>query len=330
MKKENLEEDGRALWNNFTENESSAFWNNYETLLNQAKNAQQFRLQSIIDKENEVQLQPLVVMDISKASLLTNVLAAKPVARHFFRHNYLPLLVLVGIFSFSMYMYSEYAQGDDSKRKEQWMHASLNKKERRSFDYLMNREEKLHGFTNRGKKLDYLIYKFNLIDWSKTPANLNDTTRKIYQLFDPGYKEIHYTEYKPGRFRQVIKVLGKYFIQYSSDDLEEIELKDYKIYRANLSLRYKGELVEENPYVFRKNVFRKAFYFKADVHKQVKEKFEKTVPYMHSYNNIGERVEIESNAQVDIFLKTELLANYKFRPNAADLEREEGKTEFQF
>jgi len=330
MKKENLEEDGRTLWNNFTEDDSSDFWNNYETLLAQAKNTQQFRLQAIIDKENEVELQPLVVMDISKAALLTNALAAKPAAKHFFRHNYLPLLVLVGIFSFSMYMYSKYAQGDDSKRKEQWMYASLNKKERRSFDYLMNREEKLHGFTNRGKKLDYLIYKFNLIDWSKTPANLNDTTRKIYQLFDPGYKEIHYTEYKPGRFRQVVQVLGKYFIQYSPNDLQEIDLKDYKIYRANISLRYKGELVEENTYVYRKNVFRKAFYFKNDIHKLVKEKFEKTVPYLHSYNAIGRRVKVESNAQVDIFLKTELMANYTFRPNAVDLEQANKEIKFQF
>ncbi|OJJ20314.1 hypothetical protein BKI52_17775 [marine bacterium AO1-C] len=330
MKKENLEEDGRSLWNNFTENDPSAFWNNYETLLTQAKNAQQFRLQAIVDKENEVDLQPLVVMDISKTSLLANVLAAKPLAKRFFRHNYLALLVLIGIFSFSLYMYSEYAQGDDSKRKEQWIYALLNKKERRNFDYLMNKEEKLHGFTNRGKKLDYLIYKFNLIDWSKAPINLNDTTRKIYQLFDPGYKEIHYTEYKPGRFRRVVKVLDKYFIQYSTNDLEEIELKDYKIYRANLSLRYKGELVEQNSYIYRKNVLRKAFYVKFDDERLKEGKLEKTVPYLHSFNDVGERLEIKSNTMIDIFIKTELIADYKFRPNAVDLSKKGQEVDFQF
>ena len=328
LKQENLEDDGRALWSNFTENNSSDFWSNYETLLTQARNTQQFRLQAIVDKENELELQPLVVMDVSKASLMTNAMATQPLAKRFLRQNYLAMLVLLGIFSFSMYMYSHYTQGNDSKKKEQWIYTSLNKRERRAFDYLMNKEEKLHGFTNRGKKLNYLIYKFNLVDWSKPPINLNDTTRKIYQLFDPGNLEIHYTEYKPGRFRRIIKVLEKYYLQHSIDDLEEIELTEYNVYRAGLTLRYKGELVKSDYYYYRKNVFKNAFLFKVEDPAYKKEKFEKTVPYLHSYNAIGERISIENNHLIDVFIKTGMISRNKFRPNALDLFEEQPSADF--
>lgn len=326
MEQENLVEESNQLWNVFAEQEEAIFWGNYEILLKQAKNDQQYRLQAIIDKENEMTLQAVPVVDISKAAFLSNILASKPVARQFLRHNALAMSVMAGIIAFGLFMYSKYNQTDESKRKEEWLYALLNKRERRSFDYLMDKEKRLEGFSSRSKKLNFLFYKFNLVDWSKDPINLNDTTRKIYQLFDPGYKEVHYTEYKPGRFRKVVKVLDKYFIQYSKDDLEQIDPKEYKIYRASLSLRYKGELVlTDNSfyYRYRKNVLRNGYYFRREDYKPTEERFEKIVPYLYSYNEVGEKVTIKNSALINVFLKTNLLPDYSFRSGSYEPYKDE-------
>ena len=177
------------------------------------------------------------------------------------------------------------------------------------------------------------FYKFNLVDWSKSPINLNDTTRKIYQLFDPGYKEIHYTEYEPGHFRKVVKVFDKYFIQYSKDNLEQIDPKEYKIYRASLSLRYKNELVlDDDPRydLYLKNIFKKSDYFSRPDYKPTKERLEKTVPFLYSYNEIGEKVTIKNSALIDVFLKTNLLPNYNFRPGKQNHHKDEPEINIDF
>ena len=163
MRQEHLVEESNQLWNVFAEQEEAIFWDNYEILIKQAKNDKQYRLQAIIDKENELILQAVPVIDISKAAFRTNILASKPVARLFLRHNALAMVVMMVIIVFGLFMYSKYAQTEDYKRKEAWLYALMNRRDRISFDYLMNKEERLKSFDKRGERLNFLFYKFKTI-----------------------------------------------------------------------------------------------------------------------------------------------------------------------
>lgn len=252
MQENSIEDQAQQLWQSFDENHQELFWDAYGPLLLQLKETQESRVQYL--KEGIV-TQPLFVVDVSKDTLGVNFLLWLGLVKIFLRKYIWALLIVGSVIAYIGHLYFKTTQSNTSVKKEQWLYASFNNKEKRMFDYMMDRKPKLQGFENRGKKLEYVMYKFSLIDWSKTPINLTSETKPIYELFEPGDRNIMYIE-KSGRFYKVLQVLNKYYIQVRSGKMEKINLDDYQLYYAKLSLSYLNNPVIVRKSIYRGNVFR--------------------------------------------------------------------------
>lgn len=255
MQENNGEDQAQQLWQSFDENHQELFWDAYGSLLLQVKENQESRVQHLKDG---IVTKPLFVVGVSKDTFGINFLLWLGLVKIFLRQYIWALLILGSVITYIGHLYFKTVQSGTSVKKEKWLYASLNNKEKRIFDYLMDRKFRLQGFDNRGKKLDYIMYKFSLIDWSKTPVNLTSETEPIYELFEPGDRNIMYIE-KSGQFYKVLQVLNKYYIQMRSGKMEKTDLDDYKLYYARLFLSYLDKPVIVRKSIYQSNVFRNSW-----------------------------------------------------------------------
>lgn len=152
MQENSIEDQAQQLWQSFDENHQELFWDAYGPLLLQLKETQESRVQYL--KEGIV-TQPLFVVDVSKDTLGVNFLLWLGLVKIFLRKYIWALLIVGSVIAYIGHLYFKTTQSNTSVKKEQWLYASFNNKEKRMFDYMMDRKPKLQGFENRGKKLEY-------------------------------------------------------------------------------------------------------------------------------------------------------------------------------